>query len=56
LHPVVLVVFSDDDFRQAFTELKTAINEHTLRMHNKTAAVVLRWPEFPQDRRKKPAG
>jgi len=49
-----LVVSSDDDFQQALSELRAAINEHTLRIQNRTSAVVLRWPEFPQDRRKKP--
>ena len=50
-----LVVSSDDDFQQALSELKAAINEHALRIQNRTAAVVLGWPEFPQDRPKKPA-
>jgi hypothetical protein len=47
-----LVASSERDFDETLAELQAAI---TLRIQNNTSAIVLGWPEFPQDRRKKPA-
>jgi hypothetical protein len=47
---------SDSDFEGTFAELRAAMNEHLLRMRNKASATILAWPEFPQNRRKSPAG
>ena len=43
---------SDRDFERTFAELRAAMNEHLLRMRNKTSATILGWPEFPRNRRK----
>lgn len=51
-----LVDSSDADFDQTFAELLVAMNQHLLRMQNKTSATVLAWPEFPRNRRKPVAG
>ena len=50
-----LVASSERNFDETLAELQAAISEHTLRIQNNTSAIVLGWPEFPQDRRKKPA-
>jgi len=42
----------DGNFEIRIAELRKALAEHALRVHNKTAATVLGWPEFPHDRRK----
>jgi hypothetical protein len=51
-----VVKSSDTDFGRSFAELQAAMNEHLLRMRNKTSATILAWPEFPENRRKTPAG
>jgi hypothetical protein len=40
------------NFQKLMAELHTALSEHALRVHNKTTATVLAWPNFPRDRRR----
>ena len=40
------------NFQKLMAELHTALSEHALRVHNKTTATVLAWPDFPRDRRR----
>ena len=43
---------TDGDLAHTVAELQMALREYSLRVHNKTAATVLSWPEFPRERRK----
>jgi len=40
------------EFARVLDELQAAMHEHALRIHNRTSATVLAWPETPRDRRK----
>jgi hypothetical protein len=43
---------TDGEFEDAADELQSIVAEHILRMQNRTSCTILKWPEFPSDRRK----
>lgn len=42
----------DKESQQLNAELQSALSEHALCVDNKVTATVLKWPDFPKDRRK----
>jgi hypothetical protein len=42
----------DKELQTLNAELQSALSEHALRVDNKVTATVLKWPDFPKDRRK----
>lgn len=43
---------SDGNMEPAIDELQAALSEDAMRVHNKTSATVLAWPELSRDRRR----
>ncbi|HEX3820944.1 MAG TPA: hypothetical protein VHW45_11445 [Candidatus Sulfotelmatobacter sp.] len=42
----------DKELQELNAELQSSLAEHALRVDNKVTATVLKWPDFPKERRK----
>jgi hypothetical protein len=49
-----LALAKNGEFKTLMHDLQKALAEHSLRVMNRTSAVVLAWPGFPQERRMHP--